>query len=480
MNTKISQKYPLVVDLDGTIFFGDVLFEKSATLIISNPREIFRFIRYAANGRAYLKEYLSKKIQLEPSRIPFNQDVINLILDARSKGIPVVLATASNQADANMISEYLGIFDEVLASDQTRNLKGRQKALELISRYGEKSFDYVGDSISDLEVWRHSRHAYTVSKNPILKYRISRMAKLHDLSKSKPSYLSTLLKSLRIHQWVKNLLIFVPLLAVHEFYNVGNLLILFLAFLSFSLAASSIYIVNDLADISHDRDHPTKRNRPIASGHMSIPAAIFTSGVLLALSLFFSFLLPLNFLFSLILYLILTTAYTFVLKKFAIIDVVVLATLYTLRIVAGALAISSVPSFWMLTFSMFLFLSLALMKRYSELFQAVNVNSHDKLGGRGYSPKDLEYVSTLGVSSGLISVLVLLLYINDSEISKLYNSPLLLWLSGPLMLIWIARAWVIAHRGSMQDDPVLFAIKDKQSYLLAFLLFGVFVIALVA
>jgi 4-hydroxybenzoate polyprenyltransferase len=365
------------------------------------------------------------------------------------------------------------------ASDENTNLKGHKKAEHLLSLFGDKGFDYVGDSTADLAVWKHSRHAYSVSRNRFLRHRIEKMTEFRDLSQSQQSLISSLGKSLRAHQWVKNLLLFIPLFATHQFTNVIDIKAVLIAFVSFSLAASAIYLVNDVVDISHDRQHATKRFRPIASGQLSIPVALIASGVLLLVGFLLSLTLTLSFVMTLVLYVALTFAYSLGLKKLAIIDVVVLAALYTLRIVAGAFAISAPPSFWILTFSMFLFLSLALMKRYSELYQAVSKNSEGNVGGRGYSSKDLEYVSTLGVSTGLISVLVFMLYVNDSDISQLYTSPLILWLSGPLMLLWISRAWVIAHRGNMNDDPILFALKDWQSYVIAFLFFVVFYVALV-
>ena len=294
----------------------------------------------------------------------------------------------------------------------------------------------------------------------------------------KPGWVSALLKEMRIYQWVKNCLIFVPLLAAHQLTNLLGWAQALIAFLAFCFCASAVYLLNDLVDISNDRLHPRKRFRPFAAGHLSLLTGwmLWPGLLLLSFILAISF-LPSAFTYVLSVYFLITLAYSFVLKRYAILDVLLLAGLYTIRILAGAVAVSVPVSFWLLTFSMFLFLSLAFVKRFSELRTAQEQGYAGKLAGRGYAPDDLEVVSMMGVAAGYLSILVLAFYIQDSYTAVLYRTPQIIWLACPLLLYWISRTWVITHRGNMTDDPIIFAIKDRTSWIVAACFALIFILA---
>lgn len=467
---------PLVVDLDGTVIRGDTLFESANTFIFSKPSGIFQLFGYASKGKPQLKNELASRISLEPELLPYNSEVLSYIKAARDKGRYVVLATASNEIPARKIANYLDLFDEVIASDEKKNLKSSNKAKVLVERFGQGAFEYVGDSDADISVWNASGAATFVASGAKYAAKVSQeIPKKFLVPEEKISFVSKIAKMMRLHQWAKNLLIFLPLIVIHEVLNGPKLMLDLLAFVAFGLAASSIYIVNDLIDVNNDRAHASKRKRMFASGQVSLLAGWLCWPFLLMFSFGISTFLPVEFSAVLALYVVTTVAYSLKLKKIAVLDVVVLAGLYTLRIVAGAAAISAPLSFWIMTFSLFLFLSLALMKRFSELqdLREQALGAHIK--GRGYHEKDLELVSSLGAASGLIAVLVFMLYVQDPKVIVLYQSPALLWLTGPLLLLWIARAWLIAHRGDMHDDPIVFAIRDIMSYLIGMCIFAVFV-----
>ena len=279
-------------------------------------------------------------------------------------------------------------------------------------------------------------------------------------------------RALRLHQWLKNLLLFVPLLVSHRLSVPGALLTGCLAFVLFSLCASSAYLLNDLLDLESDRQHASKRRRPLAAGLISTRAVMFAvPGILVCVFAVAWWLLPWRFVVAMAGYFAVTVAYSVWLKRFMIVDVVTLAMLYTLRIIAGTLLFSLVMTFWMLAFSMFIFLSLAFVKRYAELLGARDKGSADRPGGRGYYAHDLSIISSLGSASGYLSVMVLALYIQDPNTAALYRNPRIIWMACPLLLYWISRVWVLAHRGAMNDDPVVFAIRDRVSLMVG-ALFG--------
>jgi len=353
----------------------------------------------------------------------------------------------------------------VLASDGQRNLSGGHKARTLVERYGERGFDYVGNAKVDLKVWKHAHAAIAVESGTSLSQAAAQLTTVERRIESPRVSLTYWLKALRVHQWVKNVLVFLPLLAAHRLLEVDAVLATVLAFVCFNLCASSVYITNDLLDLASDRQHQRKRKRPFAAGHIPLLAGPFVAIGLLIVSFALAGLLHAAFVGVLAGYYLLTSAYSLRFKRMVMLDVIVLATLYTSRIIAGTTAIHAKPSFWLLAFSMFLFLSLAMVKRYIELLSAQKTGKINA-SGRGYDVGDIPLIQSLGATSGYLSVLVLALYIDSPDSRMLYHHPHYLWLLCPVLLYWISRTWAIAHRGIMHDDPVVFAVTDRLSLVL--------------
>jgi 4-hydroxybenzoate polyprenyltransferase len=441
-----------------------------------SPLNLFQIPKWLVQGKATLKQQLAGHSEFDPQFLPYNPSILSLIENARKQGQPVVLATASHQTIAHHIANHLGCFDEVIASNGEVNLSGKHKAEALCERFGLHGFDYAGNSNDDLPVWQNARKAIVVNASSST---LARAELEGNVSQNIPGNRTSLkhwLRAIRPHQWSKNALLLLPLMASHHFNQGADIALALIGILLFSLCASSAYLLNDLLDLPDDRQHSSKRNRPLAAGQIqALPAAVLS--VLLAIIPLASalFWLPTAFSLTLVSYYTLTLAYSFWLKRQMALDVITLSMLYTLRIIAGAFVIQVPLTFWILTFSMFLFLSLALMKRFTELRQAREKGQTSKAGGRGYYPDDLEMVASMGVSSGFLSVLILALYIQDQTTTLAYHHPQILWLACPVMLFWITRVWFLTHRGEMQDDPVLFAVKDKTSLvtvLLMLLIFG--------
>ncbi len=466
---------PLVVDLDGTLLRSDTLIESGFAFIRQQPfRSLAPFVWLAA-GKANLKGRLAAEVSLDAATLPYDSSVINYLKQEKANGRTLVLATASHQRYAEAISDHLGLFDRVLATSGDQNLSARTKRDVLIREYGEKGFDYLGNSSDDLVVWAAARKALLANPELGVEAKATRLGNVSLVIRSPRSPWRTWMKQLRLHQWMKNLLVFVPLLASHKITHPDLLATGLLAFIFFGLCASSVYLLNDLLDLEDDRQHPTKRNRPLASGAAPIKAALLLVPLLLLAAFGGSaMLLPWKFTLALAAYYALTLAYSLVLKRVMTVDVIVLAMLYTARIVAGTFAFDVQLTFWMLAFSMFLFLSLALVKRYAELRESHSKGKTELTRGRGYYPGDLGMISSLGAASGYLAVMVLALYIQDQTTLVLYRHPQVIWLACPLLLYWITRTWMIAHRGWMNDDPVVFAMKDRNSLLLGALFAAVF------
>lgn len=469
---------PLVVDLDGTLIRTDMLVESASQFLIQNPFQFFKPLLWLLRGKTVLKTELAERVALDPSALPYNVDVLDWLHAEKQAGRRLVLATASHRVLAEQVAQHLHLFDEVLATEGNTNLKSTAKAQALIERFGEGGFDYVGNDWPDMQVWAKAHTAHVVDAPASLLSRAQSHGNVGQVFNSgMPSKLVAMLKAMRLHQWMKNLLVFVPLMAAHQYTDASRDVLALMAFVIFSLTASSVYLLNDLVDVQDDRHHARKRHRSFASGALSLIMGWAAWPVLLLVAVVLSaWLMPVLFSVSLGVYFVLTVAYSLQLKQLAVVDVLTLAALYTLRIIAGAAAIDVALSFWLLLFSMFIFLSLALIKRYSELKVARDAGKTGALRGRGYEPDDLELVSSLGGSSGFIAVLVLALYIQDGQAAHLYATPQVIWLACPVMLFWISRAWLIAHRGRMHDDPIVFALKDKVSWGVG--VFMVFVLAL--
>lgn len=455
---------PLVVDLDGTLIRSDLLLETGLSFLQQQPHRFLAPIGWLAQGKATLKYQLALASDIDVSVLPYDRQVLELIQGERARGRRVVLATASNDRLAESVAQHLQVFDEVMASNSKHNLSAKAKRDALVLAYGERGFDYVGNSQDDLSVWQAARHAYVVNAPAGVERQARRWGNVVAVLRSEASTLRDWAKALRLHQWLKNLLVFVPLLAAHRYGEWPLLRDALVAFLAFGLCASSVYILNDLLDLRDDRHHPRKRSRPFAAGRLSIQSGLLAFPALLiaafALGLW---LLPPAFTLGLAGYYALTLAYSLWLKKRMVIDVMVLAGLYTLRIVVGAVAVGVALSFWLLAFSMFIFLSLALVKRYAELFHLRARGASEVARGRGYLASDLHMIAALGAAAGYMAVMVLALYINDARTTQLYGQPQLIWLACPLLLTWISRVWMLAHRGAMNEDPVIFAIRDRVS-----------------
>lgn len=469
---------PLVVDLDGTLIRTDLLYQSLFSFVKQCPLSLFSPFIWLIKGKAELKAELAKRISVDVGLLPYNQEVIDFIQKEKAGARRIVLATASHKIHADRIAQHLQLFDEVMATEQSINLSSHAKRDRLVSRFGKNGYDYIGNSRADIVVWESAEKAIMVNTASGVERRMADKSNVESIKIESPDRIKLWIRSLRTHQWLKNLLLFVPLIAAHRLADISSIFLGIVAFVLFSFCASSVYILNDLMDMEEDRHHRTKCSRPYASGYLPIKAGLIAFPLLLLISLAGSWLLmPRLFTLVLIVYYAVTLSYSLVLKKIMVSDIIVLSFLYTTRILAGVYAFSLVPTFWMLAFSMFMFLSLALVKRYSELREARQNGSNEKTKGRGYYPSDLEMISSLGSSSGYLSVMVLALYIQDPTTIVLYRSPQFIWLACPVLLFWITRVWLMAHRGEIHDDPVIFAITDKVS-LLSGLVFGIiFVLA---
>jgi 4-hydroxybenzoate polyprenyltransferase len=453
---------PLVVDLDGTLLRTDTLHESAIRLLRDSPMDVLRIPMWLGRGKAVLKRHIALRVGLDPTALPYREDLLEWLHAQREGGRSLVLCTASDMSVASAVAAHLGIFDQVIASDGVTNLAGSNKADALIERFGDAGFDYAGNSSADLAVWAHSRRAIVVdAPDDVLRHARERSEVEREFART-PVGWRDWRRMLRVHQWLKNLLLFVPVVAAHRLGELETLGELILAFLSFSLCASAVYIGNDLLDLESDRLHPRKRSRPFASGAVPVWRGVLAAPVLLAASLLLGLLVGGAFLPWLAGYFLLTCAYSMLLKRLALVDCLTLALLYTIRIVAGAAAAAQELSFWLLAFSLFLFLSLAFIKRYAELLVQAG-SGKDKAHGRGYYTADAALVMIFGVVSGYGSAVVLALYLNSEAVMRLYRFPEIAGGTVPILIFWISWVWLQATRGLMNDDPLVFAVKDPAS-----------------
>jgi 4-hydroxybenzoate polyprenyltransferase len=466
----------LAIDLDNSLVATDTLWESTFLFLkYSFPRFFYLFL-WLFRGKSYFKDRLALEVIPEPSLLPYRQDVLEYIDKVRASGIPIILATAANHRIANGVANYLGIFSSVLASDMDINLSGKNKLEAIRAKAGTQPFGYIGDSAIDIPIWDAANTAVLVDPSAGLSKRMKHHSEVMIISKVRwKTKMKAWLRCLRVHQWSKNFLLFIPALMAHRIFELSILKDLILAFISYSLTASSIYIINDILDLEADRQHTTKKNRPLSSGILSIKQALLIVPILLAASFLISF-FTLSFLFSIILmlYIIFTAVYSLILKKKVIADVIMLSGLYTFRLIAGGIAVNILVSPWLLVFSMFIFLSLALMKRYTDLLVAEK--EANQIKGRGYSTRDLEIVLASGIASGQLSLLVFALYVASDSVSFLYKQPDFLWLIIPCLFYWITRMWLRTHRGKMTDDPIVFTFRDFVSYIIA----GIIIIIMLA
>ncbi|TGT59374.1 UbiA family prenyltransferase [Mesorhizobium sp. M00.F.Ca.ET.170.01.1.1] len=458
---------PLAVDLDGTLIATDLLWEGLFILIKKNPLYLLLLPIWLTGGPARLKQEIAARTDIDAASLPYRRELLERLLTEHGEGRRIVLATGTPRKFAEAIASHLGIFDRVLATDGPHNMTSGRKCASLIAAYGDGGFDYAGNSRHDLKVFDAARRAIVVAPDRSAQ-RWQAAHGAETVPTPRPTA-KTFVNMLRVHQWLKNALIAVPMVLSHEYFNVSMIWDCVLAFVSFSAVASAIYIVNDFFDLALDRKHPTKRNRPFASGALSIPFGLGAIGVLLAIGIVAGWLLPIEFLGVLGGYMVVTTAYSLSFKRMLLVDVLTLAGLYTIRVLAGAAATGVDVSFWLLAFSIFFFLSLALVKRFVEL-RTTAIPPGERIAGRGYRTEDQEIVAQAGMASAFSSALVLALYMDSVAVRELYPHPWLMWPLAPIVLYLTMRVWILARRDEMHDDPVVFIIRDWRSQIVV--LFG--------
>jgi len=451
---------PLYVDLDGTLIATDSLHESLLQLVRASPASLLSLPGWLLRGKAAFKKEVAERTAIDVQTLPYRPEVLELVRSARAAGRRTVLATASDGRLAHAVASHLGLFDAVLASDGEHNLRGAGKRAAIEADAGGRDFSYAGNDHVDLAVWREAEAAVVVSRSEALARRVAGLTSVETRIVPPRTSLRRYLYGARLHQWLKNVLIFLPLMPVLHELTQPLVLQAALAFLAFGLMASGIYVLNDLLDLESDRRHHRKRLRPFAAGEITARAGLIMAGLLCAASLALSTaLLPDEFVGVLLLYMALTSAYSLHLKRRAVVDVFALAGLYTIRVAAGTAATGLPLSFWILSFSMFIFLSLALAKRYVELTGPPGEAKRMKRD-RGYQPGDAPFVLCTGIAAGQMSVLLLGLYLHDQEVLARYDNPQYLWVLIPLFLFWTLRVWLKAIRGALHDDPVVFAARD--------------------
>lgn len=456
----------LVVDLDGTLCRTDTLHEALLQMVLVAPRAFPDLMRKALSGdKPGFKAAVADRVMPDPETLIYDPRVLAHIEEAKTAGRKVALVSASDRRVVDRVAMHLGLFDEVLGTgdEAGQNLGGQAKADVLVARYGKSGFDYIGDCSTDLPIWKKARRAFTTDASGGL----ARKAAIHSitleqlepqsapLARAKPY-----LKALRPHQWLKNILVFLPMLAAQQYDVFGQA---FFGFVLFCLMASSVYVLNDLLDLPTDRAHPRKCRRAFAAGQIPIVHGVVMALGLIGSSLLLALLaLPGAFLQALFGYFVVTLAYSFTLKRKLIIDVITLAGLYTMRIIAGGAAVGLVVSPWLLAFSMFLFYALAAIKRQGELLDMAK-SGRDTSSGRAYQANDVIVMQIMAISSGQAAVLVFALYLYSPAVNGLYARPELLWLICPVLLYWLSRIAILTQRGHMDDDPIIFAARDQVS-----------------
>ena len=463
--TDIQTSVPICVDLDGTLVRTDTLWECLIAAWKKNFWLMFLLPIWLLRGRAYLKFEAARHGGLDARSLPYDAELVNWLAEQRSRGRTVALVTGATEVVAKQVAEQLGVFSAVIASTETLNLSGHSKLKVLQEHFPDKKFEYIGDSSADLPIWSYLGRAHVRGASRDFCAQLEQQGvQVISQGRHRRLDIGTVARQLRIHQWAKNLLIFIPLFASHKFAHAPLLLRSILAFASFSFVASSFYVFNDLLDVRADRLHPQKQGRPVASGQMSMNEAAVLLIASLAVGLGLAATVSMAFLGVALVYLAGTATYSLYAKRMVLVDALVLGLLYTIRVIAGGVATGITISSWTLGYTSFLFLSLALMKRYSEISQRAPDAKGTTLPGRAYELQDLPIIGNIGVSSGLLSALLMALYLRSPEVEILYRRPAFLL---PLCIIhvyWISRAWVLTNRHLMHDDPIVFALKDHVTH----------------
>ncbi len=472
---------PLCVDLDGTLIHTDTLVELFFRALKKNVLYIFLAPIWLLKGKANLKFMLSSRFSWNLNNVPFNEPLIEYLREQKNSGRALYLVTACEESLAKKLVSSLDLFTEVFGSSQTHNLVSSAKAKFLTDKFGEEGFDYIGNDWPDLKVWKHSKNILVANASKSLKSSVKKNFADKQITyfDKKNGGLKVILRAIRLHQWAKNLLIFVPIFLAHKYYNPTNILESICAFVCFGFCASSTYLINDLLDLETDRKHHHKKLRPLASGELSITSGALISASLMLVAFALCLFLPLEFFYVMLVYLVLTLLYSFKLKKMLLLDVLALACLYTIRIRAGGDAIESEISFWLLTFSVTIFLSLAFLKRFVDINSmdtSGKVSSAELIAGRAYQMCDKNLVAMLGVASGFTSLLLYIMFVNNEAMQR-YEKPQVLIFGGMPLIYFISRMWILAGRGQVHSDPIIAAVKDKQSYILAIIMLVIFVLA---
>lgn len=451
-----------VCDLDDCLIKTDLLLEQWLKAIKKNPLLIFASLLWAFKGKSYLKLRLVSVTSLDPKELPYREELIEKIKTwKKTNSGKVILASASPQEWVDRVANHLGLFDVALGTSVGLNLKGTNKLKAIQHHLQGQDFIYAGDSKADLKIWKHSSDIIAVNPSSLVQSQIQKFNKPTDMVFDRKKTAKALIKQLRPHQWVKNALIFLPAIAGHRIFDTPVIQTGLIAFVGFSASASFVYVLNDLLDLSADRNHRTKKNRPFASGSLSLLWGILLLPALLTVAFGTTLFLPLSYALVIVTYLVLNLLYSFYLKKMEILDIIILSSMYTLRIFAGSAATGILVSEWLLSFSTLFFFSLACVKRCTEISRSKNKITID---GRGYRQSDYAVVFALGIGAGLLSTLVILLYLQSNDVRSLYSNPTLLWLSTPVLLYWISLTWLRTGRDMIADDPVVYAIKDKTSW----------------
>jgi 4-hydroxybenzoate polyprenyltransferase/phosphoserine phosphatase len=467
---------PLVVDVDGTLVVTDLLHEAALRFIARYPLQTFRIPVWLAGGKSKLKSRLADRVNPGIDTVPLRQEVVELIRDGQAKGRPIYLASASDRRYVEELAERIGGIAGVFGTEIGENLSGDAKADRLVAAFGLNGFDYVGDAVIDFAVWRVARKPIVVAHSAGFAARVLEAFPGAEIIARPGLAPRSYVRALRVHQWAKNVLVFLPMIAGHRF-DLETIAATFLGFLCFCFAASSADVINDLLDLPADRHHRRKSRRPFAAGKIPITHGLILAALLMGSALGLSLLLPGRFAGILSLYVICTLGYSFLLKRKVLIDVIMLAGLYTLRVFGGLAATSTPQTQWLLMFSLFLFLSLAIVKRCSELV-ANRAAGETGAMGRGYRVDDLSVLLPLGAAAGCGAVFVVTLYLSSPEMAALYTHPNRLWLMCPLLLYWIGRVLIIANRGHLHDDPLIFALTDRISWITGACVAGVIAVSI--
>jgi 4-hydroxybenzoate polyprenyltransferase len=461
----MAEQFPLVVDLDGTLISTDVLMEQLFILLKRKPYFIFPIIIWFFQGYAKLKLEITKRVELNPDILPYKDEVIQFVKEQKKTGRKIILATAAQIENAEIIGNYIGIFDEIIATTPNYNLRGNNKRLILNQKFGERKYDYIGDAYIDLNVWKSARKAILVEPSKDLISRTKQITEIDKIFYAKDSRFNIFLRSIRINQWIKNILIFVPTLLAHNF-ELNILLQLLISFILFSIVSSSVYLINDLYDLESDRKHPIKKNRPLAAGQMHLSTGLYYSMAFLTLSLIICFFFFSNSLFYiLILYFISNLFYSLYFKYQPIFDIILLSFLYTIRLFAGGIIANVIISDWLISFSMFFFLSLATLKRYAEL----KIYENNMLTGstvRGYSINDIQFLFISGIALSITSTLIFILYLQSDKVTKLYSHPQYLIVIAIILITFLLRTWFNVGKKFKTDNPIEMVLSDKVNYIL--------------